>query len=201
MRLLLGCLLVLLLATGLDAGRPNKKLAPGHPAPTFADLPGVDDKKYSLADFKKKDVVVLVLTCNHCPVAVAYEDRLIALAKKYASEADGKVAFVAVSVSKLEADGLPKMKERAKAKEFPFPYLHDESQKLASDLGATVTPEVVVFNKDRKVAYLGAIDDSFQANKVRVKYLENAIKALLDGDPVPLAETRPRGSPIRFDKK
>src|SRR5438876_933592 len=92
-------------------------------APTFSGLPGTDDKDHSLADYKK-DVVVIVVTCNHCPVATAYEDRIVELSKKYAD----KVDLVAINVNTIEADRMSKMKERAKAKGFAFPYLYDQSQ-------------------------------------------------------------------------
>src|ERR1700722_375036 len=101
----LGAALVLLGPVG--AGKYNKKISVGDAAPTFSNLPGTDGKSYSLSDFKDKDAVVIAVTCNDCPVAQSYEDRLIALAKKYA---DMKVALVAISVSREEADRLPKMK-------------------------------------------------------------------------------------------
>jgi thiol-disulfide isomerase/thioredoxin len=156
---------------------------------------------HSLADFKDKDVVVVVVTCNHCPVAVAYEDRLIALAKKYASEPDGKVAVVAINVNRLDADKLDKMEERAKNKGFNFPYLYDESQKIGRELGATVTPEFLVLNKERKVAYMGALDDNMQADRVKARYVEDAVDALLKGETVKTTETRGRGCSVKYERK
>src|SRR5262245_32094704 len=106
--------LVLFVAAAVPvfAGKYNAKLNIGDAAPSFSNLPAVDGKNYSLDDFKDKDVVVMVVTCNHCPVAVAYEDRLIAFAKKHAAP-DSKVALVAVNVSNMEVDKLPKMQDRA----------------------------------------------------------------------------------------
>ena len=101
-------------------GKFNKKIKIGAAAPTYANLPGVDGKSHSLADLKDKDVVVLVITCNHCPVAVGYEDRIVEFAKKHAGSGS-KVGFVAINVNTIEADKLPRMVERAKEKGFNFP--------------------------------------------------------------------------------
>jgi peroxiredoxin len=190
-----------LAGTASAQGKYNKKIAVGATAPAFSELPGTDGKKHSLADFKNKDIVVVVVTCNHCPVAVAYEDRIIALAKKYASEPDSKVAVVAINVNNLDADKLDKMEERAKAKGFNFPYLYDESQKVGRELGATVTPEFFVLNKDRKVAYMGALDDNMQEGRVKAKYVEDAIDALLKGESVKTTETRARGCSVKYERK
>ena len=194
---------ILLLTVGLigllplQAGEFNKKLSVGDAAPVWKDLPGTDGKTHSLDDLKGKDVVVLVFTCNSCPIAVDYEDRIIAFTKKYA----GKVAVVAVNVNVIEEDRLPKMQERAKEKGFNFPYLFDESQKIAHDYGATYTPEFFVLNKERKIAYLGAMDDTSKAAAVKVNYLEAAVDAVLKGEKVAKGETLPRGCLIRFLRK
>src|SRR5262245_49688542 len=95
----------------------------GEPAPKFSGLETADGKSVSLADFKDKDVVVIAITCNHCPVAVAYEDRIIEFAKKHAGK-DSKVALIAINVNNIEEDRLDKMKERAKTKGFNFPYAY-----------------------------------------------------------------------------
>jgi peroxiredoxin len=180
-----------------QAGKYNKKLKIGDPAPTFANLEGVDGKTYSLDSFKDKEVLVLCITCNHCPVAQAYEDRIIQFVKKYASGPDSKVAFVAINVNNLEADKLPKMKERAQAKGFNFPYLYDPSQQIGRALGASVTPEFFVFNKDRKLVYMGAMDDS--QTSPRVNYLEAAVEAALRGEIPQTAETRARGCTVKYE--
>jgi peroxiredoxin len=193
-----------LVATGMalvgpaQAGEFNKKLSIGDSAPVFTGLEGVDGKTHSLADLKDKDVVVVCITCNHCPVAVAYEDRIIAFAKKYASGADSKVGMVAINVNKSEADGLPKMKERAKEKGFNFPYLFDPSQKIGRELGASVTPEFFVLNKERKVVYMGALDDNMRAPKVN--YLDAAVTAALEGKKPAKTETRPSGCGVQYER-
>src|SRR5262249_49015213 len=157
--------------------------------PSYAGLEGVDGETHALTDLKDKDVVVLCITCNHCPVAVAYEDRIIAFSKQYCG-ADSKVAFVAINVNNNDADKLPRMKERAQEKGFRFAYLYDPSQKIGRELGASVTPEFFVLNKARKVVYMGAMDDEMNPEKVKHRYLEDAVKAVLKGEAPAQAETR-----------
>jgi peroxiredoxin len=193
----------LVLALSLNAAAPagefNKKLNIGDAVPAFSELPAVDGKNYSLADFADKDVLVMCVTCNHCPVAVAYEDRIIELTKKYAAEKDSNVAVVAVNVSNMEADELPKMQERAEEKGFNFHYLYDESQELGRSLGASVTPEFFVFNKDRKVIYMGALDDDMA--EPTTDFVSAAVDSALNGTTLETAETRARGCGVRYEKK
>lgn len=194
-------LLVLILSGGaLPAGKYNDVLSPGDAAPAWSDLPGVDGKKHSLADLKDKDVVVIVFTCCSCPAAEDYEDRIIAFAKKYAV-ADAKVALVAISVNTGDEDDMEQMKERAKKKKFSFTYLHDESQKIGRAYGAEYTPEFFVLNKDRKVVYMGAMDDRDDAAKVTVKYVEEAVQAALKGEKPAVAEKVARGCRIPYARK
>jgi len=197
----LALVLGLVLVSNAQAGKFNKKLNIGDSAPVFKDLPGTDEKNYSLADLKDKDVVVVVITCNHCPVAVAYEDRIIEFAKKYASSPESKVGIIAINVNNGAADKLDKMKERAKAKGFNFPYAYDESQKIGRSLGATVTPEFFVLNKDRKIAYMGAMDDSQNSKNVKKKYLEDAVDALLKGETISTTETAGRGCSVQYERR
>ena len=179
------------------AGEFNQVLSIGDRAPAWKDLPGVDDKKHSLAELDEKELVVLVFTCNSCPIATDYEDRIIEIARKYADR-KGKVALVAMNVNRLEEDRLPKMKERAEKKGFGFPYLYDESQKIAKEYGATFTPEVFVLDRDRKIAYMGGIDDSSNADQVKQHYLKDAIEALLEGNVPEKPETTAIGCRIRY---
>lgn len=188
-------LIAILLAGG--GGKFNKVLAPGDAAPAWANLPGIDDKKHSLADHKDRDVVVLIFTCNSCAASVEYEDRIISLTKKY-GENKGRVAVVAVNVNTIPADRLDKMQERAKARGFNFPYLYDESQKIAKDYGATYTPEFFVLNRDRKLVYTGAMDDKGPPGTPSRKFVEEAIDAALAGKSPEVTETLPRGCMIRY---
>lgn len=184
-----------LLPAAAVAGEFNKTLSVGDAAPAWRALPGTDGQKHSLADLKDP-VVVLVFTCNSCDIAQGYEERIIAFANKYR----GKVAVVAVNVNTAAEDRLDAMKKKAEKKKFPFPYLYDESQKIARDYGATRTPEFFVLTKDRKVAYMGAMDDRSNAEAVKVKYLEAAVDAVLKGDKPPKAETVPVGCLIKYKR-
>ena len=143
------------------------------------------------------EVIVVVFTCNSCPYAIDYEDRINALAKRY-SAAQSKVAVVAINVNKVEADLLPAMKKRADEKKFQFPYLFDETQQVAKNFGAVRTPEFFVLNKERQVVYMGAMDDNTKADQVKVNYLDQAIEATLAGKSIENTETPPVGCGIRF---
>ena len=188
-------------AGAADGGKFNKVLSPGDPGPAWEKLAGTDGKTHSLSDLKDKAVVVVVFTCNSCPVAEAYEDRIIAFAKAHAGP-DGKVGLVAVNVNTGKDDALPAMKARAEKKGFPFPYLFDPTQEIARKYGAQFTPEFVVLDKERKVVYLGAMDDKARPAEVKVKYLEDAVAAALAGKPPATAETSAAaGCGIKFNKK
>jgi peroxiredoxin len=169
----------------------------GATAPEWKNLPGTDDKQHSLADLSEAKAVVAVFTCNACPVAIAYEDRLIALANEYK---DKGVEFVAINVNNDEANSLPAMKERAEEKGFPFAYLYDSSQQIARDYGATVTPHAFVLNDERKVVYAGAIDDNQgDPSAVEEQYLRAAIDATLAGQEPQVASAKPVGCGIKYE--
>jgi thiol-disulfide isomerase/thioredoxin len=187
---------VVMTASYAGAGEFNTKISVGDACPNFTNLPATDDKSYSLADFKNKELLLIVFTCNHCPVALDYEDRIIAFAKKYAE----KVGVVAISVSKEEDDLLPEMKKRARDKGFPYPYLRDDSQKIGRALGAYVTPQFFLLNKERKVVYMGLMDDEQNPKKVKEHYLADAVDAVLKGGKPAKAETQPFGCTIEYAK-
>lgn len=179
------------------AGEFNKKLNIGDKAADFADIIGVDEKKHGLADYKHAKAVVVVFTCNGCPFAKSYEDRLIAIQKDYK---DKGVQLVAINVNNRPVDKLDKMKERAKKKEFNFPYLYDESQKSAKDYGAELTPEVYVLDADRKIAYMGSVDDNIEDFRVKKHYVKEALDAVLAGKKPETTETKPKGCSVKYDK-
>jgi peroxiredoxin len=189
----------LLMSNLLLAGEYNQVLNVGDAAPAWENLPGIDGRKHSLADLKDKAVVVVVFTCNSCPVAVDYEDRLVALGRKYAA-ADSKVAVVAINVNKIEEDNLANMKRRADEKGFPFPYLFDETQKIAKDFGAYYTPEFFVLNRLRQVVYMGGMDNNTNVSKVTADYVQPAIDAALSGQKPVKGETLAVGCLIRYDR-
>jgi len=178
------------------AGEFNPTLSIGDKAPVWKELPGVDGKKHSTADLKKK-VIVVVFTCNSCPYAVDYEDRLVALFEKNKRK---DVQIVAMNVNKVPEDSLEEMKKRAKKKGFKFPYLYDETQKIARDFGATYTPEFFVLNKERKVVYMGAMDDSTDMKKVKHQYVQAAIDGVLSDKPIEKKETVAIGCRVRYER-
>ncbi|HLF35588.1 MAG TPA: thioredoxin family protein, partial [Cyclobacteriaceae bacterium] len=144
-----------------------KTLEIGQTAPGF-DLPGIDDRKYTVNDFSQYPLLVVIFTCNHCPTAQAYEDRIIDLVKNYRPKGVGFVAIMpnnitALSLSELGytdmGDDLPDMKIRARDKGYNFPYLFDGAdQQVSLKYGPVATPHVFVFDKDRKLRYSGRID-------------------------------------------
>lgn len=178
-------------------GEYNQKLSIGDPAPVWDALPGVDGQEHDFEEWKQSRLMVVVFTCNSCPYAVDAEDRLISLHKKYSSKS---VAIVALNVNTIEEDRLPAMTIRAAEKGFPFPYLFDETQKIAREFGAMATPECYLLDQERKIRYMGAIDDSPDGQKVTQKYLEQAIEAVLAGQEPPHAETVPIGCRVRFER-
>lgn len=174
----------------------NKVLAIGDKAPDWSNLPGVDGKAHNLGEYREAKALVLVFTCNHCPVSRQYEERLIQFARKH----EKQVQVVAISVSHNGADGLEKMKSRAADSKLPFPYLYDESQQSARTYGATVTPHFFVLESDRKVAYMGAFDDNFfEPEKAEKHYLIDAVEAVLAGNEPPVKESLQRGCAIDFE--
>jgi peroxiredoxin len=168
----------------------------GDAGPDFKGIIGTDDKQHALDDYKDAKAVVVAFICNHCPVAVAYEDRLVKLQADYK---DKGVQLIAVNVNTLPADRLDKMKERAEAKGFNFPYLYDETQKIGRDFGAKVTPHVFVLDKDRKLAYVGAIDNSQNADKAEKHYLRDALDAIVEGKTPDEPVTRQFGCGIKYN--
>jgi len=174
----------------------QKKLAVGDAAPAWEGLAGVDDQKHSLGEHADAKAVVVVFTCNHCPVAKAYEDRIIAIATDYA---DKDVDVVAINVNNMDADKLPAMKERAEEKGFKFDYLYDPSQEIGRAYGAAVTPHAFLLDGQRNVVYIGAIDDNMKADKATKPYLRNAIDAVLAGSKPETASTKPMGCGIQYE--
>ena len=194
MRLGIGCFCLLVIFGNVSAGEFTSARNVGDPAPVWSDLPGADGKTHSLADLKDTKVVVVVFTCNSCPVAAEYEDRIIAFAKNHAED----VAVVAINVNRIEEDNLEHMKERAESKKFPYLYLFDESQKIAKDFGATYTPEFYVLGPDRKIVYMGGMDDNSDPAIVTENYLEPAVESILKGTPLKTKETRAIGCRVRY---
>ncbi len=189
---------VMLGTSPADAGKFNRVLDVDAPAPTWSDLRGTDGKLHSLDDYKEHDVVVLFFTDNHCPMSKQYETRLQKFAKAFA---DKKLAIVAVNVSKGPGETLEKMKRHAKKRKWTFDYLRDPSQKVGRVYGAVRTPQFFVLDGDRKVAYMGSLDENDDPQRAKKHYLHNAVRALLDKKRPSPGETLQRGCKIEYDDK
>lgn len=163
-------------------------------------LPAVDGRNYSLSEFKgKAKAVVVIFACNHCPYVVAYEDRMIQICKDYAEKGVQFLVINANDEKNYPEDSFAKMKERAKAKKFPYPYLRDADQKVAEGFGAGATPEVFLLDGNLKLQYHGRIDDNWQETaQVKQHYLAEALNAVLAGKEVPRRETHPIGCSIKW---
>ena len=189
----------------------HKTLTIGSKAPDFK-LPGVDGKTYSLSSFKNATVLVIVFTCNHCPTAQAYEDRIIQLTKEYSAKS---VAVVAISPNDPKSvrldelgytdmsDSFEEMKARAKQKHYNFPYLYDgDVQATAIAYGPVATPHVFIFDKTHKLRYQGRIDNVEKPTKTPTELnTRDAIEALIQGKPVPVETTKVFGCSIKWAEK
>ena len=208
------CFVLLSLSATSFANLPNADhptLAIGAQAPDFS-LPGVDGKKYSLASFKSKEILVVIFTCNHCPTAQAYEDRIIQLTKDYADKSVAVVAIMpndpaSITLSELDytdlSDSFEEMKIRAKEKKFNFPYLYDgDKEAAAKAYGPVATPHVFIFDKSRKLRYRGRIDDVEKPTKTPNTHdARNAIEALLNNKEVNPTTTKVFGCSIKWIEK
>ncbi len=173
-------------------------------AATDFKLKGVDNKMVSLADHKDAKGFIVIFTCNHCPYSIAYEDRIIALNKKYAPLGYPVVAINPNDPALEPKDSFELMIKRAKEKSFTFPYLFDDGQKIFPQYGATKTPHVFILKKEggkNIVKYIGAIDDNYKnAGDVTKKYVENAVEALLANKEVEVKTTVAIGCSIKVKK-
>ncbi len=199
MRKVLLSLAVVALALPAFADHYNKKVKIGDQAPAFSGIPAYapngEQSSLTLSDLKE-DIVVLVFLGNHCPVVLANDDRIIDFANDYK---DKPVKLVAVSVNDLDSDRLPAIKEHMKEKKINYVYGYDESQAIGRSYGATVTPHYFVLDKERKIRYIGAMDDSpMNESKVSKHYLRDAVDALLAGKTPPVEETRAIGCGVKY---
>ena len=168
---------------------------------TDFSLPNVDGEMVSLADFEESKGFVIIFTCNTCPYSVAYEDRIIALDKKYKSQGYPVIAINPNDPAAAKGEAMSDMKQRALDKGFTFPYLQDVGQEIYPQYGATKTPHVFVLQKagdDNIVRYIGAIDDSSRnPDKVKKRYVEQAVDALLAGESPSITKTKAIGCSIK----
>ena len=203
--------LVIFMAVAAGAAAPQyEPLVLGSPAPDFS-LPGTDGRTYSLKDFARAKVLAIVFTCNHCPTAQAYEERIKALANDYGSRG---VAVVAVNPNSPAAvrldelgytdldDTLDAMKIRAADRKFNFPYLDDgPTESFSKKCGPVATPHVFIFDAARKLRYQGRIDNNEREDLVKTHDTRNAIEALLTGKEPPLTTTKVFGCSTKWDDK
>jgi peroxiredoxin len=210
-----GCM-TLISMQGMSPKQPglnedHKTLAIGATAPDF-DLQGVDGKNYSLASFRDANILVIVFTCNHCPTAQAYEDRIITLERDYHDRGVDVVAIMPNDPKSLRLDELgytdmgdsyDEMKTRAREKHFNFPYLYDGDNEAAAKLyGPIATPHVFIFDKQRKLRFCGRVDDTEKPGKVpATQDTRNAIDALLAGKEPPVTTTKVFGCSIKWAEK
>jgi peroxiredoxin len=207
---LLAAAWLVMFAKALNAAGPEPRtLEIGAAAPDFK-LPAVEGREVSLKDFARAKVLVVVFTCNHCPTAQAYEERIARIHEDYREKG---VALVAISPNDPRAvrldelgytdlgDSFEEMKIRAKARGFKFPYLYDgETQSVAHAYGVLATPHVFIFDAERKLRYVGRVDDS-EVKTVKSSDARNAIDALLAGKPVPVEKTKVFGCSTKWAEK
>ena len=197
-------------ASRTEEAEAHPTLAIGKKAPDF-DLPGIDGKRYTLASFSGAKVLVFVFTANHCPTAQAYEERI---EKLHADFAGRGVQFVLVSPNDPLAlrldeqgysdlgDSLEDMKVRARDRGWTFPYLYDgETEAMSRQYGPVATPHVFVFDAERKLRFVGRVDDGENPAKVTIHDTRNAIEAVLAGKPVPVETTKVFGCSVKWSDK
>ncbi len=162
-------------------------------------LKGVDGKSYDLNSFAGKKALVVVFSCNHCPYAQAYEQRIVQLQSDYLRKS---IVFVAINSNddtNYPEDSFENMVKRSKERGFNFPYVRDESQDIARKYGAICTPHVFAYDNHRILQYKGRIDDNWKnPSEVKTKDLRNALDAILEDKTPQVQETRPFGCSIKW---
>lgn len=196
MKTLSALFIALALTTSVEA---SLKLGESMPKldPAIAKMKGVDGKTHDLTALGGKEGTLVIFSCNHCPYVKAWEDRIAELGNAYV----GKLAVIQINSNDpkaAEEDSFENMVKRSKEKGFKFPYVVDETSKVARAFGATKTPEFYLFNKEGKLAYKGAIDDDHRAGKQKQTFLKNAIDNMLAGKDIKPAETKAVGCGIKF---
>lgn len=176
----------------------NFDLHPGDPAPPFA-LPGVDGKTWRVEQFASSPILLVVFWCNHCPYVRGWEGRLIDIGREYGPRGVQVVLINSNDAVAYPEDGFRGMVARSKELGYPFPYLHDEDQKVARSYGARVTPHPMLFGPDRRLVFQGRIDDRHDApEKVRHRFLRDALDAALDGRSVAPPELPVLGCSVKW---
>jgi peroxiredoxin len=189
-------------ATRVAGAEPGTPLAIGGKAPmATTKMKNVDGKMVSIADSAGKAGTLVIFTCNHCPFAKAWEERIVELGNGYAKKGVGVILINANDPAKYEEDGFAEMQTRAKSRGLQVPYVVDETSAVAREFGASVTPEAFLFDKAGKLVYHGAIDDNHkQPDKVQKRYLKDALDAVIAGKPPGVPESKSIGCGIKFRK-
>ncbi len=199
----LAILLIAAIGIFVAATNVNKTgggLAVGDTAPDFS-LKNIDGKMVSLANYENVKGYVVIFTCNTCPYAVMYEQRIIELHDKYAAKGYPVIAINPNDPEVKAGDSFEKMQQRASAKEFPFAYLFDDGQEVYPAYGATKTPHIYLLDANKKVQYIGALDNNPQdASAVTTKYVEEAIAALEAGETPATTTTKAIGCSIKVKR-
>jgi peroxiredoxin len=163
------------------------------------ELQSVSGEQINTKDLSKKSALLIVVTCNHCPYALAYWNRIIKLAKTYEDDNMSTIAICGNNTETHPGDSFENMQTLSKKFNLPFEYLHDPSQHVIKQLGAERTPEVFLFNKERQLVYKGSIDDNWEnANAVMRAHLEDAIEYCLDSSEIDHPETPAVGCSIKW---
>jgi peroxiredoxin len=192
-----------MLAAGAASADEAKPLALGAKAPaTTAKLKSATDgKEITLAKAAGKKGTLVVFTCNNCPYAKAWEERIVELGHSYTAKGVGVVLVNSNNPAVSDKDTFELMQARAKERKMQVPYAADEGSTLAKAFGATKTPEVFLFDKDSKLVYHGAVDDNHEEPaKVQKKYLKDALEAVVGGKAPAVQETKSLGCGIKFPK-
>jgi peroxiredoxin len=170
----------------------------GAPCPDFR-LPAVDGRSYALADFSGAQALVVMFICNHCPYVQAVEDRLIRLARDYGPRGVQFIGVCANDATDYPDDAFEALAARWRERGYGFPYLHDEPQDVARAFGAVCTPDIFVYDRDRRLAYRGRIDDSWKDEaRVTRRELATALDALLAGERPPPEQRPSMGCSIKW---
>jgi peroxiredoxin len=170
----------------------------GSEMPQF-NLKGTDGREYNPGLFKDKKAFIIIFSCNHCPYVQAYEERIKEIQKDYMDKGVQIVAVNSNDASRYPEDSYEEMIKRSADRKFNFPYLRDEDQNAAKTFDASHTPEIFLFDRERKLRYHGKIDDNWQfPEKVKNKYLRNAVDELLAGRELSIPETFSIGCTIKW---
>lgn len=198
-----GLILILGLLSFSSIQKMNSGYQVGDEATDFK-LKNIDGKMVSLSDYKSAKGFIVVFTCNHCPYAKKYEDRIISLDKMYKSKGYPVIAINPNDATVQPQDGFEEMKTRAKEKGFTFPYLMDDGQKIYPIYGATKTPHVYILKKENGkniVKYIGAIDNNYEnPNDVSEFYVQDAVNQLLKNETVKTDKTVAIGCTIKVKR-